>query len=157
MPEKNRLLLRSGSQEILKIMFSRPEKFGEYLVSKNVMAKEDLQKLLNMQKAIPEKIGQLAVREGFLGEEECLGHFSDFTGIPVYRGGDRLHHPESAKLIPEKMARKAGVLPAGRQDGGDLVLLCNGAVPQSLMLNFARLAKSRVKLELVTEKQLRKL
>ncbi len=136
---------------------TRPEKFGEFLVSRQVMTKDDLQKLLNMQKAIPEKVGQLAVREGFLGEDECLKHFSDFTGIPVFRPGEHLHNPETSKLIPEKMARKAGILPAGRKDGGDLVLLCNGPVQQSLMHNFSRLAKSRVRLELVTEKHLKKL
>lgn len=138
-------------------MLTRLDRFGEYLISRQMITREDLARLLSIQKAVPEKIGQLAAREGLISEKECMRALSEYLGIPLAEGNEAIKDPEMTRLIPEKMARLAGIAPLGRGENGILLLACNGPVSQSIMQNLSRLARCRVKLVLVTERQLKKL
>ncbi len=138
-------------------MRARLDRFGEHLVARQMITREELARLLSIQKAIPEKIGQLAVREGLISEDKCMVALSEFIGIPLADGTEGSPDADIARMIPEKMARLAGVAPLGRRDNGVLMLACNGPVAQSIMQNLSRLARCRVKLVLVPERQLKKL
>jgi len=139
-------------------MQRRDDRFGGYLVQKGFITREQLQRVLSIQKVVPEKIGQLLVREGLLKEDQVLGALSDYTRIPLYSpNGNQPVDPEVVRLVPEKMARRAGVMPLLRNENHELLLACNGPVPGTMLQNISRLAKSSVKLVLVTERQLRKL
>ncbi len=138
-------------------MQARADRFGEFLVMKEMINREDLARLLSIQKAVAEKIGQLAVREGMVSEADCLRALSEFTGIPLHTGNGNLTSADFARMVPEKMARLAGVVPVQRDEGGALLLACNGPVPKGLLQNISRVARCRVKLVLVSEKQLKKL
>lgn len=125
--------------------------FGEFLISENIITRENLARLLSVQKAVPEKIGILAAREGLATEEAVLNAFSKYSKIPVYEGDTDNISPELIKIIPEKMARKANVVPVERGKNNELLLACTGSVPKGIMQNFSRIAKTKVSLVLVSD------
>jgi type IV pilus assembly protein PilB len=131
--------------------------FGEFLISENLITRENLARLLSVQKAVPEKIGILAAREGFATEEAVLNAFSKYSKIPVYEGDTDNISPELIKIIPEKMARKANVVPVERGKNNELLLACTGSVPKGIMQNFSRIAKTKVSLVLVSDFSLKKM
>ena len=136
----------------------KQERFGGHLVEKGLITREQLQRVLSIQKVVPEKIGQLLVRENLLSEDEVLRALSDYTRIPLYDGnGTQAVEPGVVRLVPEKMARRAGVMPLFRNGSNELLLACNGPVAGIMLQNISRLAKTPVKLVLVTERRLRKL
>jgi type IV pilus assembly protein PilB len=135
----------------------KPDLFGEFLISRNIITRENLARLLSVQKAVPEKIGILAVREGFASEEIILNAFSKYSKIPVYEGDTEHIPPEIVKIIPEKMARKANVVPVGKGKNNELLLACTGAVPKGIMQNFSRIARTKVSLVLVSDFSLKKM
>ncbi|MDY0359941.1 MAG: GspE/PulE family protein [Desulforegulaceae bacterium] len=131
--------------------------FGEFLISENIITRENLARLLSVQKAVPEKIGILAAREGLATEEAVLNAFSKYSKIPVYEGDTDNISPELIKIIPEKMARKANVVPVERGKNNELLLACTGSVPKGIMQNFSRIAKTKVSLVLVSDFTLKKM
>ncbi|TWI76725.1 type IV pilus assembly protein PilB [Desulfobotulus alkaliphilus] len=134
------------------------DRFGGFLVQKGLISQACLERVLSIQKVVPEKIGQLLVREGLLTEDRLMQALSEFTRIPLYDGnGASSVSPEILRLVPEKMARRAGVMPLFRNTKNELLLACNGPVPRAMLQNISRLAKGEVRLVLVTERQLRKL
>ncbi len=135
----------------------RGDRFGGYLVHRGLLSQESLERVLSIQKVVPEKIGQLLVREGLLSEEEVMRALSDFTRIPLFIGNGVAPDAEVVRLVPEKTARRAGVMPLYRNDDRDLVLACNGPVPRSMLQSISRLVRGPVKLVLVADRQLRKL
>jgi type II secretory ATPase GspE/PulE/Tfp pilus assembly ATPase PilB-like protein len=135
----------------------RIDRFGGYLVQKGLITHDDLSRVLSIQRVVPEKIGHLLIREGMLTEDQLMQALSAFSQIPLYdRNGDP-PDPNVVKLVPEKMARRVGVMPLSRTDNNELLLACNGPVPRSMLQNIARLARGPVKLVLVTERRLRRM
>ncbi len=139
-------------------MMIREDRFGGYLVRQGLITRENLDQVLSVQRVVPEKIGQLLVREGLLTEDQVMQALSEFTGIPLSDGnGALLADPQVVRLIPEKMARRAGVMPLVRNKANELLLACNGPVPRAMLQNISCLAQAPVRLVLVTERRLRKL
>ena len=135
----------------------RGDRFGGYLVQQGLITWENLEQVLSVQRVVPEKIGQLLVREGLLSEDQVIRALSEYTRIPLYDGNGASTDPQVVRLIPEKMARRAGVIPLVRNEANELLLACNGPVPRALLQNLSRLIRAPVRLVLVTERQLRKL
>jgi type II secretory ATPase GspE/PulE/Tfp pilus assembly ATPase PilB-like protein len=138
-------------------MLLRIDRFGGYLIQKGLINQDELSRVLSIQRVVPEKIGHLLIREGILTEEQLMQALSDFSQIPLYdRNGDP-PNPNVVKLVPEKMARRIGVMPLTRTEANELLLACNGPVPRSVLQNISRMARGPVKLVLVTERRLRRM
>jgi type IV pilus assembly protein PilB len=134
---------------------TREDRFGGYLIQQGLITRKNLEQALSVQRVVPEKIGQVLVREGLLTEDQVMRALSAFTKIPLYDGNGV--DPQVIRLIPEKMARRAGVMPLVRNEANEVLLACTGPVPRAMLQNFSRLAQAPVRLVLVTERQLRKL
>ncbi|HEC99270.1 MAG TPA: secretion system protein E [Proteobacteria bacterium] len=136
---------------------ARFDKFGEFLLEKNVVTRKALSGLLASQRLVREKIGTIAVKEGFLTEEELAGYLSEFLGIPLLNHEVEIIEKGIIKTIPKKIALKAEVLPVGTGEKGELLLLCAGPVQMALLQNISRLANRQVKLVLTTSTKLKKM
>lgn len=137
-------------------MQSRVDRFGGYLVQKGLITQENLERILSIQRVVPEKIGQLLIREGLLREDEVMQALSEYSRIPLYDGNGDIDS-KVVRLVPEKMARRAGIMPLFYNNGNELLMACSGPVPRAMLQNISRLAKRPVRLVLVTERQIRKL
>jgi len=133
------------------------ERFGEFLVNKGAITREALSRLLSSQRLIREKIGVIAVREGLVGEEELTAYLSDFLGIPLFKDTVETIEKGVLRMIPQKMALKANVLPVGFGPAGELLLACGGPLPKSSLHTISRLCKRQVRLTLTSPRQLKKL
>jgi type IV pilus assembly protein PilB len=136
---------------------ARSERFGEYLVTHSVIAKEQLTELLAKQKLIGEKIGVAVVKEGLLDPDSLLVHLSAFMGIPLLSETVTEIQSKAIHLVPQKMCLKSDVLPVALGVNNELLLACSGPVPKAIMQNMSRLAKRQVKLVLTTPENLKKL
>jgi len=136
---------------------ARFDKFGEFLLEKNVVSRKALSGLLASQRLVRGKIGTIAVKEGFLTEEELAGYLSEFLGIPLFKHEVETIGKGIINTIPKKMALKAGVLPVGTGEKGELLLVCAGPVQMALLQNISRLANRQVKLVLTTSTKLKKM
>ncbi|WP_028575834.1 GspE/PulE family protein [Desulfonatronovibrio hydrogenovorans] len=134
----------------------RGDRFGGFLVQKGLITQDNLERVLSIQRVVPEKIGQLLIREGILKEDVIMQALSEYSRIPLYDGNGSID-PRVVRLVPEKMARRAGIMPLFYSQGNELLMACNGPVPRAMLQNISRLAKRPVRLVLVTERQLRKL
>jgi type IV pilus assembly protein PilB len=133
------------------------ERFGEFLVKKRAINREALTRLLAAQRMVREKIGILVVREGLMDEEALTAHFSEFLGIPLLT--DIPDHIEKPVLesIPVKMSLKAGVLPVGIGENGELMLACSAPPPSSMMQTISRLCRRPPRLLLTSSSKLKKM
>jgi type II secretory ATPase GspE/PulE/Tfp pilus assembly ATPase PilB-like protein len=134
----------------------RGDLFGGYLVQRGLITQENLERALSIQKVVPEKIGQLIIREGLMSEDQVMQALSGYTRIPLYDGNGSID-PGALRLVPEKMARRAGIMPLFFNENSELLLACTGPVPRAMLQNLSRMARRPVRLVLVTERQLRKL
>ena len=133
------------------------DRFGEFLLKKNVIDRKTLSGLLASQRLVREKIGIIAVKEGILTEEELAGYLSEFFGIPLFEDNVEVIEKGVVNAIPKKMALKAGILPVGTDKNGALLLASAGPVQMSMLQNVSRLARRQAKLLLTTPAKLKKM
>lgn len=133
---------------------ARYGRFGEFLIEKNVITRKDLTRLLAIRQRSREKIGTIVVKEGLLSEEELVGFLSEFLGIPVLNHDVEIIDKEIIDAIPKKMALKAGVIPVGIGEKGELLLACADPVRAALLQNISRLTNRQSKLLLTTPRRL---
>ncbi|WP_300672548.1 type II/IV secretion system protein [Desulfoluna sp.] len=133
------------------------ERFGEYLVSRELVSRDALTGLLATQRLVKERIGLLAVREGLITDDQLAEALSGHLGIPLM--GEMVTNIERGvvEAIPKKMALKAEVLPVGTGEKGELLLACSGPVPKGVLQNMSRLARRQIRLVLTTPKKLKKM
>ncbi|MFA5270998.1 MAG: ATPase, T2SS/T4P/T4SS family [Candidatus Omnitrophota bacterium] len=90
------------------------EKFTDYLLSKNLISKEDLDKALLMQKEKGGSLVELFVKLGFMQETQILSVLSAYLSIPPIRVLNLNIAKETLDLVPEKVAQNLQVIPIGR-------------------------------------------
>ncbi|OPY70701.1 MAG: Type II secretion system protein E [Syntrophorhabdaceae bacterium PtaU1.Bin034] len=131
--------------------------FGEFLVERGVITREQLSRLLTTQRLVRDKIGMIAVREGLLGEEDLTALLAEFHGIPLYKGGLEGIEKGMVNAIPMKLALKFNVLPVATGEHGELLLACSVPLPQSMLQTISRLCKRQVRLVMTSPRQLKKM
>jgi type IV pilus assembly protein PilB len=131
--------------------------FGEFLVEKGLITRENLSRLLTTQRMVREKIGMIAVREGLLTEEELTACLAEFLGIPLFKHAVDTVEKGIVNAIPMKMSLKSNVLPVGTGENGELLLACTGPMSQAMMQTISRLCKRPVRLVLTSPRQLKKM
>ncbi|BAU47008.1 MSHA biogenesis protein MshE [Sulfurifustis variabilis] len=86
----------------------RPKRIriGDLLIAHKVISQEQLDTALAEQKKSGRKLGRVLVENGFLTEEQLLAFLAEQLKIP-YIDLRRFHYkPETARLIPETLARR---------------------------------------------------
>jgi len=136
---------------------SRLERFGEFMVEKKAIRREDLTRLLAAQRMVREKIGLIAVREGLIDEDLLTELLGEFLGIPLFKASVDSIEKGATQSIPKQLALKAGVLPVGTGSGGELLLACSGPLPQAMLQTISRLTKRQIRLVLTSPNRLRKM
>ncbi len=95
--------------------------FGEFLVEKKIITKEDLEACLNHQKNTRKKLGQIIVESGFVSSAEMLEVLSDFLEVPLMRLNDQEFDPPRNESLTLKFLKQYKVFPA-ELNGDDQVL-----------------------------------
>lgn len=90
------------------------EKFTDYLLNKNLISKEDLDKVLLIQKEKGGSLVELFVKLGLMQEIQILSLLSTYLSIPPIRVLNLNVAKEILNLIPEKVAQNLQVIPIGK-------------------------------------------
>jgi len=99
-------------------------RFGDLLVSDRLVTQEQLDLALADQKRTGEKLGEILVRLKLLTEDRLIHFLSRQYGIPEITFPEKIA-PEIIKLIPNRIARKYGVVPIGRTIGSVTLALAD--------------------------------
>ncbi|MFA6280991.1 MAG: GspE/PulE family protein [Candidatus Omnitrophota bacterium] len=90
------------------------EKFTDYLLNKNLISKEDLDKVLLIQKEKGGSLVELFVKLGLMQEIQILSLLSAYLSIPPIRVLNLNIAKEVLNLIPEQVAQNLQVIPIGK-------------------------------------------
>lgn len=90
------------------------EKFTDYLLGKNLISKEDLEKTLTIQKEKGGSLVELFVKLGFMQENQILSVLSAYLAIPPIRVLNLNVAKETLNLIPENVAQNLQAIPIGK-------------------------------------------
>lgn len=90
------------------------EKFTDYLVEKNLISKEDLEKVISIQKNKGGSLVELFVKLGYMQEPQILSILSSYLSIPPVKVLNFNIAKEVLDLIPEQVANSLQVIPIGR-------------------------------------------
>jgi type IV pilus assembly protein PilB len=135
----------------------RVERFGEFLVKKGAIRREELSRLLTSQRLVREKIGAVAVREGLIDEDQLTEYLAEFLGMPLFKATVENIEKGVARVVPMRMALKADVLPVGYGGNGELLLACSGPLSKTMLQTISRLTKRQVRLVLTSPRRLKKM
>jgi len=90
------------------------EKFTEYLLEKNLISKEDLEKVLSTQQEKGGSLVELFIKLGYMQEAQLLNILSSYLSIPPMHVLNLIIAQETINLIPERTARAYQVIPIGK-------------------------------------------
>ena len=90
------------------------ENFTDYLLNKNLISKEDLDKVLLIQKEKGGSLVELFVKLGLMQEIQILSLLSAYLSIPPIRVLNLNIAKEVLNLIPEQVAQNLQVIPIGK-------------------------------------------
>src|SRR5712691_7675745 len=99
-------------------------RFGDLLVSDRLVTQEQLDLALAEQKRTGDKLSEILVRLGLITEDRLVHFFSRQYVIPEVTFPEKIA-PEIIKLIPNRIARKYGVVPIGRTIGSVTLALAD--------------------------------
>lgn len=134
------------------------QRFGEYLVQRNLLTREAVSAILDEQRVVREEFGQLAVRRGFLQENDLVQHLSDFLGISLLDDLETVSpEPTVTGKIPRRLALKLGLFPLGLGTNGELICACAAPVSLAALQSVGRLVNRSVVLRLVSRSRLKKI
>ncbi|MBP7087732.1 MAG: Flp pilus assembly complex ATPase component TadA [Candidatus Omnitrophica bacterium] len=88
--------------------------FSDYLIEKELISKQDLEKALDIYKKKGGSLVELIVKLGYLKEAQLADALSTFLSIPPVRTLNLNISKEILNLIPERIARDYQVLPIGK-------------------------------------------
>jgi type IV pilus assembly protein PilB len=90
------------------------EKFTNYLLNKNLISNEDLDKALLIQKEKGGSLVELLVKLGLMQETQILSVLSAYLSIPPIRVLNLNIAKETLNLVPEKVAKNLQIIPIGK-------------------------------------------
>ncbi len=98
------------------------KRFGEALVEKKAVSKEELATVLSVADQSNEKIGNLLVDLGALSESDLVRHLSEYLGIPYITAEEFPTVPVLENTFSVKFMRECQFIPVELKDGKRLVL-----------------------------------
>jgi len=91
---------------------ARPKiRLGEFLVSRNLISKQDLARALELQKEQGGKLGQVLVALNLITEDKLLAALKYHLEIPILELEDIIIDAEVLRRVPKKLAEKHSLLP----------------------------------------------
>lgn len=91
----------------------REIKFGDYLVEKGVITREQLEEALTRQKEMNDRVGNILVKLGFTTEEAMIDSLADYLSIERIEG---FVHRSPVKEVPAELVRKYKFFPIDRDE-----------------------------------------
>jgi type IV pilus assembly protein PilB len=112
-------------------------RFGELLVERGSITAEQLAQALRQRQDPRERLGQTLVRLGMLAESDITDLLAQQFALPVATAEQLSHaEPEAVQLVPEHLARQAGLLALRRE--GDTLEVAVGDPLDVISLDFLR-------------------
>ena len=117
-------------------------RFGELLLDRDMITPDQLAQALKGRQDPRERLGQTLVRLGLLKEKDVVTLLGEQFALPI-ADADRLAKadPEAVALVPEQLARQAGVLALAKN--GDTLEVAVGDPLDVVSLDFLRALTGR--------------
>lgn len=106
---------------------ARRERFGEFLVRRNVIHPEQLQAALSFQARNGNVLGECLVALGYLTREALLEQLAQFYGVPFVSLRFGPPDPEAARLVSARVAHRYRLIPVARHGDELTVAMANPA------------------------------
>lgn len=92
------------------------KKLGEILMTAGVLTEEDLSSALREQKKLKNRLGEILIENNHLTEQQLIDALVVQLGIPYLNLDNETISPETARLIPETIAKTNFIVPVRQQD-----------------------------------------
>jgi len=106
---------------------ARRERFGEFLVRRNVIQPEQLQAALTYQARHGSLLGECLVALGYLTRESLLEQLAQFYGVPFVSLRFGPPDPDAARLVSARVAHRYRLIPVARHGDQLTVAMANPA------------------------------
>ena len=108
------------------------KQLGELLVESQIISQEQLKEGLEIQKEKGGLIGEVLVGLGYATEQAIAQALTVQYGFPYLPLGDYDIDPETARLIPETLARRHGLIAVDHLGNLLTVAMCNPLSAQAI-------------------------
>lgn len=119
------------------------KRFGEFLVGKGVISRQELVEALKFKRESSGKLGEALVSRGLLDEGQLTNLLGEFFGLPVFTLGQVESNPEVATAVPQAVAFKYRLVPVALKEG-NLYLAAADRLPQVVLENLRRVSGRRI-------------
>ncbi len=92
-------------------------RLGDILVEQQLLSEDQLRQALKLQATVGKKLGEVIIDQGWVTDQDVLRALSEQLSIPRVNLKAGLYDPETAALLPKKVARRLGVLPLFKVHG----------------------------------------
>ncbi len=105
--------------------FTKKIRLGDLLVEKGLITEDQLQFALGEQKKLGRKLGGTLIELGMIDETSLLNLLSNQLGIPLIDINNYNYSNETAKLLPESIARRYRAMVLEERDADFLVVMAD--------------------------------
>ena len=91
-----------------------PKRLGEMLLERGLVDEERIEEALALQQKRGRRMAQIMVDEGWLAEKDLLSCLAEQLSLPLVWLRSGVVDPDVARMLPEEVARRLGVIPMVR-------------------------------------------
>lgn len=117
------------SSVMLPVLTEGPRKFGDLLLARGLVTREQIEEALRLQAERGERIGKIVAAKGWVSEIQLLKVLGEHLGVPFVDVRPGVFDPVAVRLLNKNLARRLCVLPLFKVRGA---LYLATAKPQSL-------------------------
>jgi len=129
---------------------SKPKlRLGDMLVQAGIITEEQLKEALGKQRGSGKRLGHLLLDDGYITQQELTRVLEEQLGIESINLKQTAVDPRAAKLIPENLARRHGVIPV-KVEKGKLLLAMGDPLDQVALQDVRILVQKPVQPVLAT-------
>jgi len=129
---------------------SKPKlRLGDMLVHAGIITEEQLKETLGKQRGSGKRLGHLLLDDGYITQQELTRVLEEQMGIESINLKQTAVDPRAAKLIPENLARRHGVIPV-KVEKGKLLLAMGDPLDQVALQDVRILVQKPVQPVLAT-------
>jgi len=131
-------------------MMNKPKlRLGDMLVQAGIITEEQLKEALGKQRGSGKRLGHLLLDDGYITQQELTRVLEEQLGIESINLKQTAVDPRAAKLIPENLARRHGVIPV-KVKKGKLLLAMGDPLDQVALQDVRILVQKPVQPVLAT-------
>ncbi len=121
------------------------KKFGDFLLEKEVIQREELTAAVKAQQVSGKKLGETLMEQGILDECRFTSLLAEYFQMDVFPASDIEITEELLALIPKQLAYKYNIAPVSLKEG-NLFVACTDQVSGMVVENLRRVSGKRVHL-----------